>query len=113
MRFSQEGHEESRVIIAGVLTNACPWAQRHDTWYWLRKAKKSFRRPLWATAIRAAGITPSFRPRDMRHTAISPWIAAGIDVRQVSVLAGHESISFMLDRYGTSCRRVTKPSSPS
>ena len=38
--------------------------------------------------------------RDYRHTAISLWIAAGVDAKLVSVLAGHSSVSFTLDSYG-------------
>ena len=60
----------------------------------------NFRKRFWSEAVRAAGITPNFRPHDMRHTAISLWIAAGADVKQVSAFAGHESVSFTLDRYG-------------
>lgn len=43
---------------------------------------------------------PSFRIHDQRHTAISLWIKAGINPKDVSVHAGHMSVAFTLDRYG-------------
>ena len=57
-----------------------------------------FRSRAWtrATAARAAGV----RVHDLRHTAISLWIDAGANVKDVSVRAGHTSAAFTLDRYG-------------
>jgi len=43
---------------------------------------------------------PSFRIHDQRHTAISLWIKAGINPKDVSVHAGHTSVAFTLDCYG-------------
>jgi integrase len=40
------------------------------------------------------------RIHDLRHTAISWWIAAGADVKQIAVWAGHSSVATVLDRYG-------------
>jgi integrase len=40
------------------------------------------------------------RPHDMRHTAVSLWIAAGATPKQVATWAGHTSVSVVLDRYG-------------
>jgi len=37
---------------------------------------------------------------DLRHTAISLWIAAGANPKQIAVRAGHTSVSVVLDRYG-------------
>jgi hypothetical protein len=45
-------------------------------------------------------VDPSFRIHDQRHTAISLWIKAGINPKDVSVHAGHTSVAFPLDRYG-------------
>lgn len=37
----------------------------------------------WKPAIQAAGVAP-LRPHDMRHTAVSLWIAAGATPKQVA-----------------------------
>ncbi|MFN8111518.1 MAG: site-specific integrase [Thermoleophilia bacterium] len=37
---------------------------------------------------------------EARHTAVSLWIAAGMNLRAVSTYAGHASVAFTLDRYG-------------
>ncbi len=58
-----------------------------------------FRRRFWAPAVGAAGLTP-LRIHDLRHTAVSLWIAAGANPKQVAVRAGHTSVSVVLDRYG-------------
>jgi hypothetical protein len=36
----------------------------------------------------------------MRHTAISLWVAAGADPKQVATWADHASVATVLDRYG-------------
>jgi integrase len=54
---------------------------------------------VWLPAVRAAGLAP-LRPHDLRHTAVALWIAAGANPKEVSVRAGHTSVSFTLDRYG-------------
>ena len=58
-----------------------------------------FRRRSWTPAVEAAGLTP-LRIHDLRHTAVSLWIAEGAHPKQVAVLAGHTSVSVVLDRYG-------------
>ena len=58
-----------------------------------------FRRRFWAPAVEVAGLNP-LRIHDLRHTAISLWIAAGANPKQVAVRAGHMSVSVVLDRYG-------------
>jgi integrase len=58
-----------------------------------------FRRRFWAPAVEAAELAP-LRIHDLRHTAVSLWIAAGAHPKQVAVLAGHTSVSVVLDRYG-------------
>lgn len=40
------------------------------------------------------------RPHDLRHTAVSFWIAAGADLTQLKQWAGHESIATLVDTYG-------------
>ncbi len=37
---------------------------------------------------------------EARHTAASFWIAAGLNLKTVSVYMGHSSVAFTLDRYG-------------
>jgi integrase len=59
----------------------------------------NFRVKVWLPAVRAAGLAP-LRPHDLRHTAVALWIAAGANPKEVSVRAGHTSVSFTLDRYG-------------
>jgi len=57
------------------------------------------RRRYWTPAVEEAGLTP-LRIHDLRHTAISLWIAAGANPKQIAVRAGHTSVSVVLDRYG-------------
>jgi integrase len=59
----------------------------------------SWRTRYWRDATKAAGI-PCFRIHDMRHTAVSLWIAAGYDARQIATWAGHSSVVSVFDRYG-------------
>lgn len=59
----------------------------------------NFRTKAWLPAVQAAGLAP-LRPHDLRHTAVALWIAAGAHPKEVSVRAGHTSVSFTLDRYG-------------
>jgi len=40
------------------------------------------------------------RIHDLRHTAVALWISTGANPKQISVQAGHTSVSFTLDRYG-------------
>lgn len=58
-----------------------------------------FRRRFWDPAVAKAGLAP-LRIHDLRHTAISLWIAEGAHPKQVAILAGHSSVSVVLDRYG-------------
>ncbi len=59
----------------------------------------SFRSRFWYPAVRAAGLE-GVRIHDMRHTAVSLWIAAGASPKQIAIWAGHTSVSVVLDRYG-------------
>lgn len=59
----------------------------------------SWRQRFWTPAVKASGLEP-FRPHDMRHTAVSLWIAQGANPKQVAARAGHTSVAFALDRYG-------------
>lgn len=58
-----------------------------------------FHRRFWAPAVRDAGLEP-LRIHDLRHTAVSLWIAEGANPKHVAVMAGHTSVSVVLDRYG-------------
>ena len=58
-----------------------------------------FRARLWMPATKAAGLQ-GLRIHDLRHTAVALWIAAGATPKEVTVRAGHTSVSFTLDRYG-------------
>jgi integrase len=58
-----------------------------------------FRRRIWQPAVEAADLTP-LRIHDLRHTAVSLWIAAGANPKQIAARAGHSSVSVVLDRYG-------------
>jgi integrase len=50
-------------------------------------------------AWNAAGLLP-IGLHDARHTAASFWIAAGLNLKTVSVYMGHASVAFTMDRYG-------------
>ena len=54
----------------------------------------------WENSASDSGTRALPPPKSMRHTPISLWISAGIDVEQVSTFAGHTSVSFTLDTYG-------------
>jgi len=58
-----------------------------------RKTKVEFRRLLAAAGIR------SIRLYDLRHTAATLAVAAGVSVKVISDQLGHASISFTLERY--------------
>ena len=49
--------------------------------------------------MRAAGLEP-LRPHDLRHTAVSLWIAVGATPNQIAAWAGHTSVAVVLDRCG-------------
>jgi integrase len=58
-----------------------------------------WRRRVWTPAISATGLAP-LRPHDLRHTAVSLWIAAGASPKEIAARAGHTSVVTVLDRYG-------------
>lgn len=66
-----------------------------------------FRRRYWTPACVSAGLGEvtdghysGLRIHDLRHTAVTLWIAAGADPKQVATWAGHSSVVTVLDRYG-------------
>ena len=60
---------------------------------------RNVRRDVIAKVVDELG-KPRLRVHDLRHTAISLWIASGIDPNAVAALAGHSSVSTVFDRYG-------------
>jgi len=58
-----------------------------------------FRRRYFAPAAEKAGLG-AVRPHDLRHSAISLWIASGANPKVVQTKAGHSSIKVTYDRYG-------------
>lgn len=63
--------------------------------------RRNWRSRVWLPAAKRAGlIPPALRVHDLRHTAISQWIAHGADVRTIATIAGHTSVRVTLDRYG-------------
>ena len=59
----------------------------------------NLRRREWPKAVALAGLDPQPTFHDMRHTAVSLWIAAGASDLEVAKWAGHRSVSFTKDRY--------------
>jgi integrase len=57
-----------------------------------------------AAAMTGPGIFSSLldglRVHDLRHTAISLWIADGVNPKKIAARAGHTSVRFVLDTYG-------------
>jgi len=58
-----------------------------------------WRRRFWQPAVRRAGFEP-LRIHDLRHTAVTLWIAAGATPNEIAARAGHTSVVTVLDRYG-------------
>jgi integrase len=59
----------------------------------------SFRTRFWKPATDRADLV-GLRMHDLRHTAVSLWIAHGASAKQVQVWAGHRSVATVFDRYG-------------
>lgn len=64
-----------------------------------RLRSNNLRRREWAAAVKVLGLDPVPTFHDMRHTAVSLWIAAGASDLEVAKWAGHRSVSFTKDRY--------------
>ncbi|GAB3055153.1 site-specific integrase [Intrasporangium mesophilum] len=54
----------------------------------------------WRRAVRWTTTGLGRRPHDLRHTAASLWIAAGVDIKTVSAWLGHSTAKLTLDTYG-------------
>jgi len=95
----------SRVAAKALAAHAEMYGNRPDDYVFPNEEGNpmrlsNFRNRFWKPALKRAGIDPSFRIHDQKHSAISLWIKAGINVKDVSVHAGHTSVAFTLDRYG-------------
>jgi len=60
---------------------------------------QNFRRRMWAPAVVRASLPPALRIHDMRHTAASLLINAGVPMKSVQDHLGHSSITVTMDRY--------------
>jgi len=58
----------------------------------------NLRRRQWAAAVKLAGLD-GLTFHDMRHTAVSLWVAAGASDLEVAKWAGHRSAAFTKSRY--------------
>lgn len=54
----------------------------------------------WRRAVHWTKTGLGRRPHDLRHTAASLWIAAGVDIKTVSAWLGHSTAKLTLDTYG-------------
>lgn len=54
----------------------------------------------WRRAVHWTKTGLGRRPHDLRHTAASLWIAAGVDIKTVSAWLGHSTTKLTLDTYG-------------
>jgi len=54
----------------------------------------------WRRTVRWDATGLGRRPHDLRHTAASLWIAAGVDIKTVSAWLGHSTAKLTLDTYG-------------
>jgi integrase len=95
----------SREAIRALAKHAEMYGNRPDVYVFPNEdgdamRLSNFRNRYWKPALKRAGMDPSFRIHDQRHTAISLWIKAGINPKDVSAHAGHTSVAFTLDRYG-------------
>jgi integrase len=54
----------------------------------------------WRRAVHWTTTGLGRRPHDLRHTAASLWIAAGVDIKTVSAWLGHSTAKLTLDTYG-------------
>lgn len=54
----------------------------------------------WRRRVRWTTTSLGRRPHDLRHTAASLWIAAGVDIKTVSAWLGHSTAKLTLDTYG-------------
>jgi integrase len=63
-------------------------------------SQSNFRRRVFQPAARKAGIDPNPTVHDLRHTAISLWLARGLTPFEVSKMVGHTDLKMIERRYG-------------
>ena len=85
--------QESKRREPSILRSELMFVSASDLPLKQRVVKREFRR-----LLAAAGIRP-IRLYDLRHTAATLGIAAGVSVKVISDQLGHASISFTLERY--------------
>ena len=54
----------------------------------------------WRRSVRWSKTSRGRRPHDLRHTAATAWLAAGVDVKTVQAWLGHASAELTLNLYG-------------
>ncbi len=54
----------------------------------------------WRRSVRWSQTGRGRRPHDLRHTAATAWLAAGVDVKMVQTWLGHASAELTLNLYG-------------
>ncbi len=91
-------------IMPRVADELMPLASKHpEQLLWTSPSgdplRTNFRSRVWLPAVKRAGLE-GLRMHDLRHTAVSLWIAADANVKEVATWAGHASVSTVLDRYG-------------
>jgi integrase len=62
-------------------------------------SRTMFRQRFWLPATKLAGLD-GVRVHDLRHSAVSLWIAAGANPKEVARRAGHTSVRTVFDVYG-------------
>lgn len=58
----------------------------------------TFRSRFWLPATKRAGLE-GLRIHDLRHTAITLWLAAGVPIEEVTRDAGHDDPAFTIRNY--------------
>ena len=62
-----------------------------------------WRQRLWGPGVHDAGVA-HLRHRDLRHTAVALWMAAGAKPKEVAARARHTSVSLRWTATGSYCR---------
>jgi integrase len=60
---------------------------------------QNFRRRVWEPAVKRVGLPDGLRIHDLRHTAASLLVNAGVPMKSVQEHLGHSSITVTMDRY--------------
>jgi len=86
--------DEIVVELAGMNADDLVWTSPDGA-----PLRSNFRARFWLPAVGRSGLD-GLRMHDLRHTAVSLWIAAGANPKAIATWAGHASVSSVLDRYG-------------